>query len=66
LRNRFVEFLIEKAQKLSDKTQQEVPGIHERDENCLLIITENMMQEAMAKLKRKKSYGIDGIPLCVL
>jgi len=62
----FAKFFIKKAADLSSKTTPEdTHDIYERGQSRFLI-SHKMVQEAVTCLKPKKSFGIDGIPLCIV
>jgi len=63
----FAEFFMAKADKLSSKTKPEMKnGPWTPKEDSWLLISERMVQDAVQSLKSKKSYGIDGVPHCLV
>jgi len=61
-------FFIEKANKLASRTSVDATSdnstVHVTPN--MFLITEKMLEDAVSSLKRKKSYGIDETPLCVV
>lgn len=64
--NHFADFFYDKAQRLSSKTVPEDQIDVAIGTQAKLIITEKMIEDSLKGLKNKKSFGIDGIPLCVV
>jgi len=63
----FAQFFVTKAEKLSERTKKETIDCQwSPNEDSWLLISERMVLEAVNALKPKKSYGIDGVPLCVV
>jgi len=63
----FATFFVEKAENLSKKTCLRAEhAVEEIGGNAALLISEDMVGKAIKTLKRKKSHGIDGTPLCVI
>jgi len=62
----FAGFFIDKAKRLSAKTVPEEEIEVKIGSNNIFSITDSMVDVAIAQLKNKKSFGIDGVPLCVI
>jgi len=64
LANAFATFLESKALTLSRTTEPEdPPESQDPCNNALFLITDEMVLSALKCLKKKKSYGIDGVPM---
>jgi len=63
----FADFFIDKAATLSSRTKpEEEVDQHPDQHSSMMLISMDMIEKAVRKLKPKKSYGIDGVPLCIV
>jgi len=65
--NSFADFFLDKADRLSKRTTpEEVEEVDIESDDALFLVTEEMVRSAIKQLKRKKSFGPDGIPLLLV
>jgi len=62
----FADFFVEKVDKLAAQVATPPPTSYKPNGLAKFIITGQMLENAVRSLKNKKSYGIDGISLCVV
>jgi len=63
----FADFFVHKARTLSSRTKcHDINSVETYDENVRFLISEKMLSDAVNQMKGKKSFGIDGIPACIV